>query len=547
MSTHSKYGLETDDDRVKLIQPDNNRVTSSEDEDDKKDHKPQNVRKDLHNIALLMFLYLLQGIPLGLTGSLPYILSSRKVSYADQGTFSFAFWPFSLKLIWAPIVDSIFFKKIGRRKSWMVPIQYMLGAFMILFADYTKKLLDGDGSSDEGSHSGIVLLTTIFFMFTFLAATQDIAVDGWALTMLSKENVSWGSTCNSVGQTAGWFIGNVIFLTLESADFCNKNIRPYLGLNEQTYGIVTIDKFMYFFGIIFLVSTTLVFLFKKELNDEEEEFTIKETYMQMWQVLWLMPIKKMMLVLLTVKICFAADALSYLKLIEAGVPKEKLGLLAVPLAPLQIILPLIISKYTNGPRPFDFFIRAIPFRLFMGLVVAGWVYATPMFKDGNGDYPFYYYILCLVINMISSVFAYTMFVSQMAFYAQISDKSIGGTYMTLLNTLSNLGGVWPNTLALYAASYLTFKYCSPEKLPGDLALNATSYESTISAISGNTCASDIDQKSCSSLGGVCVTQIDAYYIETAFCTIVGIIWLLKFKNLMYYLQALPKAAWKLVK
>ncbi len=60
----------------------------------------------------------------------------------------------------------------------------MLGTFMILFADYTKQLLEGDGSSDP--HSGIVLLTAIFFMFTFLAATQDIAVDGWALTMLSK-------------------------------------------------------------------------------------------------------------------------------------------------------------------------------------------------------------------------------------------------------------------------------------------------------------------------------------------------------------------------
>jgi PAT family acetyl-CoA transporter-like MFS transporter 1 len=86
-----------------------------------------------------------KGIPLGLTGSLPYILSSRKVSYADQGTFSFAFWPFSLKLLWAPIVDSLFIEKIGRRKSWLVPIQYLLGIFMILFANYTRSLLEGTG------------------------------------------------------------------------------------------------------------------------------------------------------------------------------------------------------------------------------------------------------------------------------------------------------------------------------------------------------------------------------------------------------------------
>lgn len=37
-----------------------------------------------------------------------------------------------------------------------------------------------------------------------------------------------------------------------------------------------------------------------------------------------------------------------LKLVEAGVPKEKLGLMSVPLIPLQIALPLIISKYSTG-------------------------------------------------------------------------------------------------------------------------------------------------------------------------------------------------------
>jgi PAT family acetyl-CoA transporter-like MFS transporter 1 len=34
-----------------------------------------------------------------------------------------------------------------------------------------------------------------------------------------------------------------------------------------------------------------------------------------------------------------------------------------------------------------------------------------------------------------------MFVSQMAFFAKVSDPKIGGTYMTLLNTLANLGKI----------------------------------------------------------------------------------------------------------
>lgn len=62
------------------------------------------------------------------------------------------------------------------------------------------------------------------------------------------------------------------------------------------------------------------------------------------------------------KIAFAVESMSYLKLIEAQVPKEKLSLLAVPLTPIQIILPLVLSKFTNGPRPFDLYIKTIPFR-----------------------------------------------------------------------------------------------------------------------------------------------------------------------------------------
>ena len=58
----------------------------------------------------------------------------------------------------------------------------------------------------------------------------------------------------------------------------------------------------------------------------------------------------------------AADAVTGLKLIEEGVPKEKLALLGVPMVPIQIILPLIISKYMSGPQLMDVWIKAIPYR-----------------------------------------------------------------------------------------------------------------------------------------------------------------------------------------
>lgn len=94
----------------------------------------EKTRHDRGSIALLLLLYILQGIPLGLTGSIPLILQSRHVAYKDQAVFSFAFWPFSVKLLWAPIVDSVFSKRMGRRKSWLIPTQYLIGLFIIVLS-----------------------------------------------------------------------------------------------------------------------------------------------------------------------------------------------------------------------------------------------------------------------------------------------------------------------------------------------------------------------------------------------------------------------------
>lgn len=45
--------------------------------------------RDGWNIALLLFLYLLQGIPLGLSNAIPIILTNRKVDYKDQVSCNF--------------------------------------------------------------------------------------------------------------------------------------------------------------------------------------------------------------------------------------------------------------------------------------------------------------------------------------------------------------------------------------------------------------------------------------------------------------------------
>ena len=99
-----------------------------------KNNKFSNLKKDSLKIIFLIWLYMLQVFPLGLLSTLPYILTVRKVSYSDQGILSFAGWPYAMKLLWAPIVDSVYFIKFGRRKSWILPSQFMISIFLIALA-----------------------------------------------------------------------------------------------------------------------------------------------------------------------------------------------------------------------------------------------------------------------------------------------------------------------------------------------------------------------------------------------------------------------------
>lgn len=58
-------------------------------DDDDERHEQSDLRGDRGNIAILFFLYLLQGIPLGLTAAIPMLLQNRGASYKQQVSESF--------------------------------------------------------------------------------------------------------------------------------------------------------------------------------------------------------------------------------------------------------------------------------------------------------------------------------------------------------------------------------------------------------------------------------------------------------------------------
>jgi PAT family acetyl-CoA transporter-like MFS transporter 1 len=65
---------------------------------------------------------------------------------------------------------------------------------MLVLSQNVDHYLGGAPDAESPSPPDVLTLTCMFFFLNFLAATQDIAVDGWALTMLKPHNVGHGES-----------------------------------------------------------------------------------------------------------------------------------------------------------------------------------------------------------------------------------------------------------------------------------------------------------------------------------------------------------------
>ncbi|ETW87634.1 mfs acetyl-CoA transporter [Heterobasidion irregulare TC 32-1] len=396
--------------------------------------------EDKKAMVLLSILYLIQGVPIGLAlGSVPFLLREH-LSYSQLAVFALSSYPYSLKLLWSPIVDSKFLPSVGRRKSWIIPMQSVIGSLMLYISFNVERLM-------EHPADNVYTLTFVFTSLVLIAATQDIAVDGWALTLLSQENLSYASTCQTIGLNTGYFASFTVFLALNSEAFNEKWGVPHLGLGT----------YLRFWSVICFSVTIWLTFFQTERNEvlEENDVSVTGVYKTIWSIMKLKHVQTFILMHLFAKIGFAAnEAVTSLKIVEKGLGKEDLAVAVLIDFPFQIVGGWLAAKWSRGDAPLRPWLWAFWPRLGFALIATLIVYWFPTPPISNGFFVF------LIIHTVLQSFSSTIqFVGISAFHTQISDPVIGGTYMTLLNTFTNLGGTWPKYFVLKGVDFFTIATC----------------------------------------------------------------------------------------
>lgn len=138
----------------------------------------------------LLLLGFSSGLPLYLTSkSLQSWMTVEGVDLTTIGAFSLVALPYSLKFLWAPLVDRYVPPFLGRRRGWVVMAQFALMLAIAAMSLHDPKL-------------SLQLLAVNAVLIAFFSATQDVALDAYRTDVLAEKEMGAGAAIFVLGYRA---------------------------------------------------------------------------------------------------------------------------------------------------------------------------------------------------------------------------------------------------------------------------------------------------------------------------------------------------------
>src|SRR4051795_12699968 len=135
-------------------------------------------------VLIVLLLGFSSGLPLALSGSTLLVwMREAGVDLRTIGLFALVGTPYTLKFLWAPLVDAmhvpLFTRAFGRRRGWLLFSQLLLIAAILLLA------LTDPARSPLWAALGAVLVAAT-------SSTQDIVVDAFRVESLPESEQAAG-------------------------------------------------------------------------------------------------------------------------------------------------------------------------------------------------------------------------------------------------------------------------------------------------------------------------------------------------------------------
>lgn len=205
------------------------------------------TKKSYKNFAVIFFLGISSGLPLALIlSTLKAFLLEKGFDLKTIGFFSLVALPYSLKIFFAPIIDSCkipFLTKIlGQRKSWIIFTQFLLVLLISMLGV-------------AGIFSNLFAIAIFAVLIGFASASQDIVIDGYRIELIEKENQGLAASFYVYGYRIGLLLSGALALVI-----------------AEIFGWNAVYFFMSFFIFTCLCITIFVEETRKNWTPHQEDF-----------------------------------------------------------------------------------------------------------------------------------------------------------------------------------------------------------------------------------------------------------------------------------
>src|SRR6202521_1727338 len=160
-------------------------------------------------VLIVLFLGFSAGLPLALSGSTLLVwMREAGVDLGTIGLFALVGTPYTIKFLWAPIVDAldvpVLSTLLGRRRGWLVFSQFLLIVSIVLL-----------GFCDPGSAPWYLVFGAALLVAT-ASATQDIVIDAFRIESLSESEQAAGMASYVAAYRIGMLVSTAGALFLVS-------------------------------------------------------------------------------------------------------------------------------------------------------------------------------------------------------------------------------------------------------------------------------------------------------------------------------------------
>lgn len=153
-------------------------------------------------MAAMLLLGFASGLPLPLTGgTLQAWLTIAGVDLRTIGIFSLVGVPYIIKFVWAPLMDRFIPTWLGRRRGWILPIQFGLLAGIGLMGFIHPAYAP-------------LMLGALAFLVAFTSASQDIVIDAYRTDVLYEKERGIGAATFVLGYRIAMLIAGALALIM---------------------------------------------------------------------------------------------------------------------------------------------------------------------------------------------------------------------------------------------------------------------------------------------------------------------------------------------